>query len=397
MTDDKMMLRDICQHELCTGCMACVNVCGHSSIQITEDELGFRYPKINTATCTDCGLCSTVCPVNNPTSKSFPSDCYAFALRSPRELEKSSSGGAATAIGAHIISNGGVVYGCSGEDIHHVEHIRVDSLPDLASLRGSKYVQSDCRGVYKPLRADLLAGKQVVFIGVPCQVAGLRNFLRKDYENLLTVDLVCHGVPSQRLLDDNIARCKAKDPGMIENSVRFRRKRDFMSLSGEIEFIWSYTTSNNKVVRRDWYDDPYMFGFIEGLFYRSCCYECPYAYSIRTSDITLSDFWGLPAQAGYNTGRGVSSILVNTPRGRKFMEEFIGSSESTAEIKPRKARESISWNGQLMHPSFKSTAVDRFRSLYPEIGLSKSVDALLGTRKKRLIIKSLLQRIKKLL
>lgn len=397
MTDDKKMLRDICQHELCTGCMACVNVCGHSSIQITEDELGFRYPKINTATCTDCGLCSTVCPVNNPTSKSFPSDCYAFALRSPRELEKSSSGGAATAIGAHIISNGGVVYGCSGEDIHHVEHIRVDSLPDLASLRGSKYVQSDCRGVYKSLRADLLAGKQVVFIGVPCQVAGLRNFLRKDYENLLTVDLVCHGVPSQRLLDDNIARCKAKDPGMIENSVRFRRKRDFMSLSGEIEYVWQYSTTKNNIKSTIWYKDPYMLGFLECITLRQCCYECPYAYSIRTSDITLSDFWGLSAQAGYNTGRGVSSILVNTTRGRKFMDEFSQSIVSVAEMRPRKVRESISGNGRLMHPSFKSPAVDRFRLLYPDQGLDKSLRLILGSIQRRQTVKTMIKHIKRLI
>ena len=181
---EKIVRKIICERfapkELCVGCLSCVNSCTHQAIEFEKDVCGFRYPIIDQEKCVDCGLCGFVCPVNHPPEKYFPKECYAVTVKSERELFSCASGGAATAIARHVLNTGGVVYGCSGMDIRHVRHVRISGMEELNLLKGSKYVQSDLGLTFKQIRGDLKVGKEVLFVGTPCQVGGLKTYLRKD-------------------------------------------------------------------------------------------------------------------------------------------------------------------------------------------------------------------------
>ena len=182
---DKTM-REICPMVQCTGCSACYNACRHQAINMTENELGHVYPQIDEDKCVGCNLCQMSCPVVNKPLLRYPNFCFAVALLKDEDLKFSASGGASTALMRAVINENGIVYGCTGEDVFHVHHIRVDSLQDIERLRGSKYVQSEIGLIYKSVLADLNSDKTVLFTGTPCQVAGLKSFLRKDYPKLIS-------------------------------------------------------------------------------------------------------------------------------------------------------------------------------------------------------------------
>jgi len=200
----------------CTGCEACSSACPNGSIGMVEACAGLHlYPRIDRDSCVECGICTRVCPsecftreAKNPEATLdgddpvFAGDCYAAASKDPMVLQTSSSGGAFTALANHVIAQHGSVYGCAWTGDMMPQHMRVNELSELWRLRGSKYVQSRIGDTFSRVRTDLDAGKEVLFVGTPCQVAGLRSYLRKDSKNLLTVDLVCHGVPSARFFAD---------------------------------------------------------------------------------------------------------------------------------------------------------------------------------------------------
>lgn len=381
---------DICRHEECTGCFACFNVCGHNAIVVTEDELGCKYPKIDLSLCFSCGLCSKVCPANHPTEKHFPKECYALVQENSEKLNKSASGGAATIFADYILSQGGIVYGCSGEDMRNVKHIRITDPEDLWKLQGSKYVQSQIYDLFRQLRKDVFNDNMVLFIGTPCQVAGIRNLIGKRKDNLFLIDLVCHGVPSQRLLNENIDYYSRKNPRILIDSIRFRKKINFLSANSKIEFGWNYK-DGHKDYFIPWYKDPYMRAFLGCLSFRSSCYLCPYAYSVRGSDITIADFWGLGQDAQINEGSGVSSVLINNDSGKLFFDKIKRLPD--VKIVQRPVQEAISGNGQLMCPTRKKNSVTQFRILYPSIGLKNATKKVM----KRDLTKFRLKKILKIL
>lgn len=373
-------MRYICPPEKCTGCYACYNSCSHSAIEIVEDSCGFKYPKINTEICVECNLCFDSCPVNHPVSKVFPSKCYAVSESNNLKLLNVASGGAATILSEKVIANGGCVFGCTGKDIRNVRHIKIDKSCDINLLAGSKYVQSDINNTLKELRKEVLSGRQVLFIGTPCQAAGVRRFMRKDYKNLIIVDLVCHGVPSQKLLNENIKNYTDRYNDIDVNTISFRKKINNQTQSAMIEFGWFFKRTNHTQAVK-YTKDPYMLGFLECLFFRPSCYICDYAYCIRCSDITLSDYWGLGKNnANLNVGNGVSAVLINTEKGETFAEESL----NTCIKELRTIQEAISGNGQLMCPSRKTPYVDKFRELYPDLGLKRTVNILM--KKRRIVI-----------
>lgn len=389
-------MREICPKELCTGCFSCVNSCMRQAISIETDVCGFRYPQINPKKCVDCSLCQLSCPVNQPVEKRFPLDCYAATVKSDEELLSCASGGAATAISHHILEEGGVVYGCSGVDIQHVRHIRISDARELSLLKGSKYVQSDIGYIFRQVKEDLKEEKKVFFVGTPCQVAGLRAYLRRDYGRLITADLVCHGVPSQQLLNDNIRLYQNRGINVREDTIRFREKTHNQTQSYKIEYGWFFDKNqpySSKPFRRIYYKDPYMFGFIQGLFFRDSCYKCPYAYAVRVGDFTLSDFWGLGKDAKMELGKGVSAVLINTEKAKSLFEEM----KDELVFERREVQEAISGNGQLQRPSSRHPKYDLFRELYPRYGLGFSVRKCLRKDLIRIHAKDLVREIRKVI
>ncbi len=362
------MLKNICPEEECTGCMACTGVCGHSAIEIITNPLGFRYPKIDTEKCSDCGLCRRACPQLNRLEFVESRECYAAAIKPDSELLTCASGGAATALAVATIRRGGLVVGCSGEDMRHVRHIAVESIEELSLLKGSKYVQSEISAeLLRQIRRELTAGREVLFIGTGCQTAGVRNFLMKPYENLTTVDLVCHGVPSQQMLDDNIALY----PEIDANSIRFREKRPKANGACAIRYGWSATTHSGKTIQTSWYRDPYLAAFMDCISFRKGCYSCLYARPQRQSDLTVADFWGLGKDSVLAHLCGVSLILVNSDKGA----ERLNDAADLMQLERRAVSEAVAGNGQLQRPSGLSAQRQKFIELYLKNGFMSAVRA----------------------
>lgn len=218
-------MKNICNINECTGCMACVNACAHHAIRIIADKEGFDRPVIDETLCVDCGLCAKTCPVNHHPLANEPKEIYSGWSSDEAVRINSSSGGAFTEIARPVLEDGGVVFGCALNDKLQAEHIYVETLEDLENkLRGSKYVQSRIGNTYAQAKNFLRQGRKVLFSGTPCQIAGLKNYLRRDYDNLITVDLICHGVPSPMLFED-YKKFIQKHENMKLTKVSFRCKK----------------------------------------------------------------------------------------------------------------------------------------------------------------------------
>lgn len=359
---------------------------------MVEDSLGHLHPEIDSDKCIGCHLCQMSCPVINKQTLLYPKSCYAVALPEVKDLMESASGGAATALMRNIISEGGIVYGCTGEDVFHIHHTRVESLQDIQRLRGSKYVQSEMGTTYREVLQDLKNEKLVLFTGTPCQIAGLKSFLRKDYSNLMTIDLVCHGVPSQKMLTENIGYYTGEKDGK-KIKVSFRKKvvvegGKTKLNSARIEYGWFLQNQPYSSINRKSYDDSYMFGFLQCLTFRESCYTCRYATSARCSDITVADFWGLGDDAHFEKGKGVSLCFVNTDKGQMLLDKI----KEQVVMKERDIVEGISGNGQLRQPSGRNKSHLLFRNLYPKVGLKVAIDQSL---KKERFKQKVLQPLKK--
>lgn len=396
MTYSNKIITEVCPIDKCTGCSACYNACHQQAINMTENSMGHLHPVIDEDKCVGCHLCQKSCPVINKQTLLYPKSCYAVALPEEKDLMDSASGGAATALMRTVVTENGVVYGCTGEDIFHVRHIRVDSLQGIERLRGSKYVQSEIGTTYKDVLKDLKEQKRVLFTGTPCQIAGLKSYLKKDYPNLTTVDLVCHGVPSQRMLTENIHNYTSDTDGS-KIKVSFRRKtgrKEPKLNSARIEFGWFLQNQPYSCVSRKFYNDSYMFGFLQCLTFRESCYTCRYATSARCSDITLADFWGLGDDAGFDKGSGVSLCLVNSDKGLSLINQIA----PYVKIVERDVVEAIIGNGQLQRPSCKNNSHKKFRILYPSKGLDDAIHDCLKKEKFRLSVKEpVKQYIKKII
>lgn len=218
-------MKIICEPSKCTGCMACVNVCVHHAVKIKTDEEGFDRPYIDSNLCVDCGLCSKTCPINQHPKVNETKDVYSGWSADDKVRINSSSGGAFTEIARPILEKGGVVFGCALNGKLQAEHIYVETFEELETkLRGSKYVQSRIGNSYSKAKDFLRQGRKVLFSGTPCQIAGLKNYLRREYENLITVDLICHGVPSPMLFED-YKEFMQKHEKMELTNVSFRCKK----------------------------------------------------------------------------------------------------------------------------------------------------------------------------
>lgn len=340
----------------CTGCFACVIACPKQCIQISSGKLLHLYPRIEEDKCIECNFCRKICPNNINFDFNAPTNTYACWANDKREYLSSASGGIGSVLSRLIINRGGVVYGCSCESGIDIRHIRVDSLSNIDKLKGSKYVQSDIRGCYQAIKTDVFCNRLVLFIGTPCQIAAIKSFLGKEYENLLLVDIICHGVPSRDLLYThikgitNLSDC---------DKIKFREGNDFtMTVENDCHLV--YKTN----LWKERYKDFYYNAFMDGYTYRDSCYECKYAGPKRISDITIGDFWGLGHDVEYDKKNGISCVLVNTHKGMLYFDQIRDSIHCVE----RTLQEAINGNDQLRGPKLKTFRIRIFRVLHNWVG-----------------------------
>lgn len=343
--------------EDCCACGACKNVCPTNAISVLSDEDGFLYPSINGDICIDCGLCSRVCNYQQTSEMRTPQKVYAATSLNAETLSRSSSGGIFAVLADAVLSDGGKVYGAAynynKEQELYVSHIGIDSYEQLWRLQGSKYAHSDIGLTYQEVERDLKAGRKVLFSGTPCQIDGLKGYLRKDYERLLTVDIICHGVPSNRHFADYVLSLEGKYKGKVR-SFQFRDKTkgwaDF--------FVRAEVERGRRIVTRTehWYFSAFYVHFLKADMYRANCYSCKYAEGRRCSDITLGDYWGIqrehPELFSEERWRerlydGISCILINTDRGHKLFEAVQDEIDRVGSTLEKASRH----NGQLRSPA----------------------------------------------
>lgn len=339
----------------CCACTACVNACPKSCISMIQDEEGFVYPHIDETSCISCHLCEKVCPVEHPDySNNNVPDAYAVLLKDVEQRKRSSSGGAFYAIASYVIKNKGVVIGATMDEKHQVRHIAIYSQDELYKLRGSKYVQSDLGDLFIKVKQILQNDCWCYFVGTGCQVAGLKAFLRKPYDKLITSDLVCHGVPSQKLFDMHIAYLEEKYKDKVVD-YQFRNN----SLWGGCEIA---DFANHKhVVNPSYQLSPYLYSFMYAMTYRYSCYDCKFACIPRQGDITLADYWGVKEFfPQVDTKHGVSLVLVNTEQGKSVWENV----KDGYEYYQSSVEDGAKFNGNLVKKSEKPEIRD---GLYQKI------------------------------
>ena len=299
-----------------------------------EDEEGFLYPVVDESFCIDCGLCKKVCPVLQADKERKPLNVYATKNRNEQIRQASSSGGIFTLLAEKVINEGGVVWGVKFNAKWEVIHDYTETKEGLAAFRGSKYVQSRIEGCYKEVKAFLKAGRKVMFTGTPCQVAGLKNYLGVEYDNLLTVDVVCHGVPSPKTWRMYLAELLAHQ-GNGKNSVcahpvkKEIKKIDFRSkLTGWKKYSFALTLSvsdeheaqNTVLLSSLFHENPFMDAFLSDLSLRPSCYACPVKAGKSGSDITIADFWGIEqVLPEYDDDKGTSLVLPFSEKGRQAL------------------------------------------------------------------------------
>ena len=306
----------ISDKELCCGCTACVSACPARCIVMRRDREGFDYPVANPDMCLKCGLCEKICPMQNPAQ--VVESKAAYAARCESKAMASSSGGVFPLIAREVIENKGVVCGAALDSSCIVEHREAETIEELAAFSGAKYVQSELYSIFEDVKCRLDEGTKVLFSGTPCQIAGLKAYLRSDYENLYTVDIACHGVPSPGLWEKYKTALETMHSSKLKN-VEFRDQSN-----GWRHYNIRYDFAD-KTVKVPRLKDPYLALFLQDMSLRPSCYDCRLRNGRSGSDITLGDLWSVAQTAPQmNDDKGVSGVLINTVKGQELWEKIAG-------------------------------------------------------------------------
>ncbi len=373
--------------EECTGCSACEAICAQHAIVMKPNIGGFLYPELDSDKCVECGRCHTVCDLANSDDRNHWKAIYALKHNNPEIIKKSTSGGAFYMLAKSILEEGGAVYGAAFDEEFVVGHIRCDKLDALFKLQKSKYVQSNIQLVYKTLAEDLKLGKKVLFSGTACQCNGILSYLKLRHisiDNLITIDLICHGVPSPQIFKDYLKYRSEKGGKIVK--VDFRDKvrswRDF-------RMALTFQDGKKRTYRQN--EDFFMVLFFHNFILRNSCYSCKYTSIDRVSDITLGDFWGLEEfYPKFNDDKGTSVVLISTEKGRNLFDRLkpecncIEIKES--EIKRRQPN--------LRRSSPKNPHYDEFWVDYESEGFASVIqkyadDTVLGQLKRKYLFKFL--------
>lgn len=384
----------------CCGCTACMNICPTNAIEMKEDVEGFLYPVVNMDKCINCHLCEKVCPVINSKTNNNDPIAYAMRVKDEKVLETSTSGGFFTPLAEFILENQGVVIGVSYGDNLRVEHVKIDSknADKIEILRGSKYVQSYLGNMFKDVKKLLDSNRLVLFTGTPCQLQGLNNFLGKDYENLVTMDLICHGVPSPKLWDLYVKYQQKKNNSKI-SQIHFRNKTyGYHSGTMKLEF------ENKKRYYGSARVDYMLKSFFTEISSRPACYECAFKNRRHITDFTVFDCWHISdlVQEVRDDDKGYTNVFVNTNKGKKILEK-INNKILIYEVDLEKA---ISLDGPMVEKSAipNENRKDFYKTLNNE-GLEKTIkkyinvsykDKLIEMSKKILYNTNMLEKIKKI-
>ncbi len=302
----------LCSKDQCTGCEACKAVCPEACIAMVANPEGFLCPDIDSVRCSECKQCELACPVLNRPQLNRRAEPLVFACwhKDTETREKSSSGGAFSALAENVLAKGGVVFGATYSENLHVQHTYIEKIENLDTLRRSKYVQSEIGNAFQQVRGFVLAGREVLFVGTPCQVAGLHAFLGSDYPNLISVDFICHGVPSPKVFKKYKNEMESKiSEKLIE--INFRDKRRGW-LNNTVVGITRY---GKQALLKGRHNSFYN-AFIVGTFLRDSCYQCPVIGLPRFGSITIADFWGVQADADitqHEIDKGISLLMINDP------------------------------------------------------------------------------------
>lgn len=349
----------------CTGCRACEQVCPKSCITMKPNDEGFLYPSVDKDICTHCGLCLKKCAQSERVeSKGAPTEFYAFVGKEKDELFRSASGGVSDVAAKVILRNGGVVFGSAYTDDLEVKHIGIFEDSDRPRLQSSKYVQSDTGDCYSQAKKCLGTGRDVLFTGTPCQIDGLYHYLGRNYENLYTIDIICHGVPSPLFFKKYVGYMgKSMGGKLIEYNFRSKEKRGW----GTQYLAKTKTKTKTKTLSLDKYGKHFM----SGDCYRECCYQCQYAdIHKRPGDLTIGDFWGVDkTHPELSSPLGVSSVIVNSDKGKQLIEMM----RSHAEIVPITMDEVLEKQGNLVHPTGRLKSRDIFYDGISEDGYIEKI------------------------
>ncbi|OOP73823.1 Coenzyme F420 hydrogenase/dehydrogenase, beta subunit C-terminal domain [Clostridium beijerinckii] len=302
----------------CSGCHACANVCPKQCISMKSDNEGFCYPQIYKDKCINCNLCEKVCPIINiPNKVDDKITAYACKNIDNKTRNVSSSGGVFSLLCDYVISQKGIVFGAVFDENFNVKHIYVEELKGCERFRGSKYVQSKIGDTYTKAKKFLDNGKIVLFSGTPCQISGLDSFLMKKYENLIMVDVACHGVPSPLVYKKYIESLEEKNRSKVSR-LSFRDKS-----TGWSKYSFIVDFKDGKKIKEIGSDNIYMRGFLSDIYLRPSCYDCRFKKPITSADITLADYWGIQnIHQEFDDDKGVSLVLVNTKKGQDILEKI---------------------------------------------------------------------------
>lgn len=347
----------------CSGCYACYSACPKGCISMEENDEGYLYPNINKNKCINCGICEKKCPIVNNNKNNELIKTYGCYSKNNDIRKQSSSGGIFSLLAQQVLNSGGVVFGARYDSDFNVIHDYIENINELYKLRGSKYLQSIIGENFKITKDFLEQGRLVLFSGTPCQIDGLIKFLGKEYKNLITVDIICHGVPSKKVW--NSYREYMNINGDI-SSVNFRDK----SIGWE-EYALSIRYKNKPAFSQLAKDNLYMIGFVNDFYLRPSCYDCKSKGINRASDITLGDFWGINnILPELNDKKGTSIVLIQSKKGENLFNHI----KQNIIFKETEINDVINYNKSIVESAVKNEKRYKFFKYINKFKFNQTID-----------------------